>query len=228
MQIATLLLPVLAFQSGGKLDIKDLKVGTGAAVKAGDYVTVDYTGTLLNGKQFDSSIGRKPFKFVVGAGQVIKGWDQGLVGMKVGGSRQLTIPSSLGYGARGAGADIPPNATLKFKISLKGVERVKIQTLRKGSGPAAGAGSTIQVFYKGSLTDGKMFDSNVGRSPFEVVLGQSPVVPGFTMGLLGIKQGEKRKVTIPSALGYGERGAGGVIPPNATLIFEIEAAEVRK
>lgn len=105
-----------------ELKIEDIKVGSGAEVKNGNTVTVHYKGTLTDGKQFDSSYDRgEPFPFKVGAGSVIKGWDQGLVGMKVGGIRRLTIPSSLGYGEAGAGADIPPNSTLLFEIELLSV-----------------------------------------------------------------------------------------------------------
>jgi FKBP-type peptidyl-prolyl cis-trans isomerase len=88
----------------------------------GNTVTVHYTGTLTNGKKFDSSVGRGPFSFILGRGEVIKGWDRGVKGMKIGGIRKLTIPSHLGYGERGAGADIPPNATLLFDVELLKVE----------------------------------------------------------------------------------------------------------
>jgi FKBP-type peptidyl-prolyl cis-trans isomerase len=104
--------------TGGKLQIKDLKVGKGATAKTGDSVTVNYTGWLMDGTKFDSSIGKAPFPFVLGAGQVIPGWDQGVVGMKVGGTRELIIPPSLGYGSQGAGGVIPPDATLKFDVEL--------------------------------------------------------------------------------------------------------------
>jgi FKBP-type peptidyl-prolyl cis-trans isomerase len=104
-----------------ELLIEDLVVGEGAEAVAGKHVTVHYTGTLENGKQFDSSVGRGPFDFPLGAGRVIKGWDQGVAGMKVGGKRKLTIPSDLGYGPRGAGGVIPPNATLIFEVELLGV-----------------------------------------------------------------------------------------------------------
>jgi FKBP-type peptidyl-prolyl cis-trans isomerase len=100
----------------------DLKKGSGAVAKSGDSVQVHYTGWLTEGKKFDSSVDRgSPFVFKLGAGMVIKGWDEGVAGMKVGGKRQLHIPAELGYGARGAGDAIPPNAELIFDVELLGV-----------------------------------------------------------------------------------------------------------
>ncbi|MGE0405573.1 MAG: FKBP-type peptidyl-prolyl cis-trans isomerase [Candidatus Korobacteraceae bacterium] len=97
----------------------DIKVGEGAEAKRGVTVVVHYTGWLENGKKFDSSVDRnKPFPFPLGAGRVIKGWDEGVAGMKVGGKRQLRIPPEIGYGSQGAGGVIPPNATLIFDVEL--------------------------------------------------------------------------------------------------------------
>jgi len=104
------------------LEIQDLQVGSGAEAVSGARVSVHYTGWLTDGTKFDSSVDRgKPFQFQLGAGQVIKGWDQGVAGMKVGGKRKLVIPPEMGYGARGAGRVIPPNAVLVFEVELLGV-----------------------------------------------------------------------------------------------------------
>ncbi len=101
------------------LQYEDTREGTGPAAQSGQTVSVHYTGWLTDGKKFDSSKDRnQPFEFPLGAGRVIKGWDEGVQGMKVGGSRKLTIPANLGYGARGAGGVIPPNATLVFEVDL--------------------------------------------------------------------------------------------------------------
>jgi FKBP-type peptidyl-prolyl cis-trans isomerase FkpA len=102
------------------LIVEEITVGSGAEARGrGQTVSVHYTGWLIDGKEFDSSVRRdEPFDFPLGAGYVIPGWDQGVVGMRVGGKRKLTIPPELGYGARGAGGVIPPNATLVFEIEL--------------------------------------------------------------------------------------------------------------
>src|SRR6476661_488327 len=104
------------------LKYEDIKQGTGDVATAGKTVSVHYTGWLTNGTKFDSSKDRgDPFEFPLGGGRVIKGWDEGVEGMKVGGTRKLTIPPELGYGSRGAGGVIPPNATLVFEVELLAV-----------------------------------------------------------------------------------------------------------
>ena len=110
-------------QTASGLRYADEKIGEGEAAAAGVVVAVHYTGRLENGKVFDSSLPRRaPIEFVLGSGQVIKGWDEGIAGMKPGGKRQLIIPAALGYGARGAGGLIPPNATLLFECELVAIK----------------------------------------------------------------------------------------------------------
>jgi len=120
-----------------KLEIVDEVVGTGPEAKNGDSVKVHYTGTLMNGKQFDSSKGKDPFPVTIGKGMVIKGWDEGLPGMKAGGKRKLTIPWPLAYGDKGSPPSIPPKAALKFDIEL--LEIVAPEADKKDAGPAAKA-----------------------------------------------------------------------------------------
>jgi len=119
--IFLLSLSILANDS--ELKKEDLKLGTGKEAKKGNTVTVHYTGWLKDGKKFDSSLDRKtPFQFTLGRGEVIQGWDRGIVGMKEGGKRKLTIPPALGYGSRGAGNVIPPDSVLIFEVELLKVE----------------------------------------------------------------------------------------------------------
>lgn len=207
--------------------IKDTKVGTGVAAQPFDLLTVNYTGKLAKGgKVFDSTSGKDPFPVVLNVTPVIQGWQEGLLGIKVGGKRTLTIPSKLGYGTMGAPPDIPPSADLVFDVELLKLERAAITTLKKGAGRAAEPKDSVEVHYRGTFADGKEFDSSYGKDTFLVNLGQGGVILGFRQGLLGIRQGEKRRVVIPPQLGYGAKGAGDVIPPNTTITFEIEGIRI--
>ena len=219
-----MVLPLTALLLQGGLKKTDVAMGTGLAARVGDYITVDYTGTLTNGKQFDSSVGKAPFSFVLGAGSVIKGWDQGVVGMKVGGKRKLTIPGALGYGAAGAPPDIPANATLLFDVTMRKIARVTVKVTKKGSGPAVKGRDSVAVLYAGRLTNGTEFDSSAkhGNQPIPFTIGQPGLIPGFSCGTLGMKLGEKRTVTIPYTLAYGDAGRPPVIPAKADLIFDLE------
>ena len=233
------------------LQIEDTIVGDGAEAKSGHDVTVHYTGWLYKdgakGKKFDSSKDRgDPFRFELDGGMVIAGWDEGVQGMKIGGARTLIIPAELGYGARGAGGDIPPNSTLIFDVELLGLsggtEAVELSLIETdtglqyedtvvGEGAEATAGQRVTVHYTGWLFKdggkGKKFDSSKDRGdPFRFRLAGGEVIKGWDEGVQGMKVGGTRMLVIPAALGYGARGAGGAIPPNATLLFEVDLLAV--
>ena len=218
-----------------ELKIVDTVEGKGSAVvKSGDQVRVHYTGKLTDGTVFDSSIPRgEPFEFTVGAGLVIAGWDEGLLGMKAGGKRTLTVPPEMGYGQAGIGP-IPGNATLVFDIELLEIVEVppegelQVQEIAVGSGKQAQAGNLVRVHYIGRLVDGTCFDESYNRGePIEFQLGADMVIRGWEQGIAGMKEGGKRKLTIPYNLAYGADGYPGVIPPYATLVFDVELLEVK-
>jgi peptidylprolyl isomerase len=226
----------------------ELKEGTGATAKVGDMVTAHYTGWFKDGKVFDSSVDRgKPldFKLTTGPGGVIKGWVEGVSGMKEGGKRKLIIPYELAYGEEG-GKGIPPRSELSFEVELLKVkitrkvdvtpkpdEKVittpsglKYVELKAGTGTEAKKGDDVSVHYTGWFDDGTVFDSSVDRGePISFELGAGNVIKGWDEGLAGMKEGGKRKLIIPYQLAYGERGRPG-IPPKSQLNFEVELVKV--
>lgn len=244
-----------AVTTASGLQYIELAPGAGDQPKPGDVVEVHYRGTLADGTQFDSSYERgDPIQFVLGVGAVIPGWDEGIALMRKGGKATLIIPPNLAYGARGAGGVIPPNATLTFEVELVEIRPgapaapaevdesqftttpsgLKYVDLAPGTGAEATAGKTAAVHYTGWLTDGTRFDTSrdpnrpMGRQqPFTFTLGRGEVIKGWDEGVAGMKVGGKRQLIIPPGLAYGDRGAGNVIPPGATLIFEVELIDVK-
>ncbi len=222
--------------------------GAGREAEPGTRVSVHYTGMLDDGTVFDSSYDRgDPISFVLGIGQVIPGWDEGIDLMAAGGKGRLIIPPELAYGSAGAGGVIPPDATLTFDVELVDVQDgppgspeapqeiaadqftetesgLRYHDIVEGEGDPAQAGDVVQVHYTGWLEeDGFKFDSSLDRGdPFVFQLGGGQVIAGWDEGVAGMKPGGQRQLIIPAELGYGERGAGNIIPPGATLIFEVE------
>ena len=230
-----------------ELLIEDLVVGSGSPVGVGDFLIMDYVGVSYStGLQFDASWDRgSPFPFELGAGRVIQGWDQGIVGMSVGGRRSLTIPPELAYGENGSGSgSIGPNETLVFVVDLiasvpanlekptedltsESTTELKTNDISEGSGATVQPGNVVYIHYVGvSASTGEQFDSSWdrGRSEFiGYISGTGNIIQGLDEGLLGMQVGGRRTVVIPPDLAYGENGAGdGLIAPNETLIFTVD------
>lgn len=222
--------------------------GNGRQAQKGDKVSVHYTGKLTNDTVFDTSYKRgQPISFKLGAGQVIKGWDEGIALLHVGDKATFTIPANLGYGEMAVG-NIPANSTLIFDVELvdakepvvpkpfdvKGKDTIttasglKLIKLNSTEGVQPQTGQYVVVNYSGYLLDGKMFDSSVERGePFSFPLGRKQVIPGWDEGIALLKVGEKARLVIPYQLAYGERGIPPVIPPSSTLVFDVELLEVK-
>lgn len=230
------------------LQYADLEKGQGQIVLPADIVTTHFTIWVQDedGNQYiTSSQGDQPLTFVQGRGDVVfPGWEEGVLGMQTGGKRLLVVPPELALGETG-GSGIPANATLLMEIEL--VERQSPPSLTRvpdseftttesglsyydietGDGETPQPGQTVVVNYSGWLEDGTLFDSSLTRGEtFSFTLGQGSVIPGWEEGLAGMRVGGKRQLIIPPDLAYGEAGAGGVIPANATLIFEIELLDI--
>jgi peptidylprolyl isomerase len=221
--------------------------GNGKKPVVGDKVKVHYTGTLLDGTKFDSSVDRgQPFTFELGMGRVIKGWDEGIALLNVGDKASFVIPAELGYGPQ-ANGKIPANSILKFDVELLDIIAApkpwdmtgkKVETTQSGLGYVMFAkgkngkkpvkGDKVKVHYSGFFTDGKKFDSSVERGePIEFQVGKGQVIKGWDEGLMLLGVGDKAKFIIPYSLAYGEQGRGP-IPPKSDLIFDVELIDVKE
>ncbi len=225
-----------------------IKEGVGTPIKSGQLIKVQYKGWLTDSTLFDDSYARgEPLEFSLGAGQVIAGWDRGLVGMKVGEIRKLSLPYELAYGDRAIGP-IPAKSDLLFEVELiaaqepllpdafpKDLKTMKWQRIdpgvsfvdeKQGEGTAAMPGTKIKLHYSGWISQGRKFASSkdLGK-PLEVVLGANKLIKGWETGLEGLKPGAIRWLRVSPAMGYGSK-AYSAIPPNSTLIFRIEIISV--
>ncbi len=227
-----------------EFSIETITPGDGPAPQDGDVVVIHYIGLLPDGGEFDNTYTRnQPIAFAVGRGMVIPGWEQAVLAMNVGEKAKVTIPPDLAFGAEGIQGIIPPNAVLFMEIELleikpgspespTEIDEADIVTtetglqyvdLVVGDGVQPETGGIVILNYTGWLEDGTKFDSSIDRDePITLSLGQGQVIPGWDEGIATMNIGGKRQLIIPPALAYGETGYSGVIPPNATLIFDIE------
>ena len=222
--------------------------GKGKKTETGTNVVVHYSGYLKDGKMFDSSVKRgEPFKFELGAGQVIKGWEEGLYLMKEGDKFRFIIPYALAYGEAGRPPQIPEKSDLIFDVELIQVlppivvekfditgkkeyttpSGLKYYIVHEGTGDLVKSGDKVQVHYTGYFLDGKVFDSSVKRGqPIELSVGIGQVIKGWDEGLQLMKKGDKIRFLIPYTLAYGEKGYPGAIPPKSDLIFDVELVNI--
>jgi peptidylprolyl isomerase len=226
--------------------------GTGESAVDGDAIHILYTGWLTDGTKFDSSFNSDPprsFPIVMGQPGAISGFLEATSGMKMGEKRTVVMPPEQGYGAQGTpDGPIPPNAHLIFQVEAQRIEKsgdprdvefnpelgidldamtmsetgLYWTTTQEGAGQPAVPGDSMGIHYTGKLADGTVFDSSVDREALPMILEETALIAGWTEGVTGMVLGEKRLLVIPPALGYGFPGRQGAIPPNATLIFEVE------
>ncbi|XP_071967466.1 peptidyl-prolyl cis-trans isomerase FKBP10 [Engystomops pustulosus] len=202
-------------------------------VKDSDFVRYHYNGTLLDGTYFDSSYSRSStYDTYVGSGWLIKGMDQGLLGMCAGEWRKIIVPPFLAYGEKGYGTIIPPHASLVFHVLMidfhnpKDGITVQNQVIPKDCKRRAVTGDYVRYHYNGTLMDGALFDSSYSRNTtYNTYIGMGYIIPGMDAGLQGVCIGEWRKIIIPPHLGYGEKGAGNSIPGSAVLIFNVHVID---
>ena len=231
------------------LKIIEVQEGEGSLAKKGDIMSVIYTAWYLDGEQFDSYQDREaPYRFRLGFEQVLPGLEEGVSTMRPGGKRVLILPPQLAFGKEGQGL-VPPDTWVKFEVELVQIDPGPVSPgpwsdvgfdiavtesglqyvdflIGEGSSPTPQ--SEIIVHYSGFLDDGTLFDSSYVRgTPIRFSLEGGELIPGWIEGVLTMKEGGKRKLIIPPHLGYGDNGYRKQIPPNATLVYDIELLMVR-
>ncbi|GAA6217977.1 peptidyl-prolyl cis-trans isomerase FKBP10-like [Lates japonicus] len=200
---------------------------------ASDFVRYHYNGTLLSGEAFDSSYSRNnTYNAYLGQGDLIKGMDEGLLGMCVGERRIIIVPPFLAYGEDGYGTLVPPQATLVFEVLLVDMFNPKddlivvAKEVPEGCTRRTVTGDYIRYHYNGTFQDGTAFDSSYQRnSTYNTYIGMGYVIQGVDKALLGLCIGEKRRITVPPHMAYGEDGVGDLIPGSAVLVFDIHVID---
>lgn len=232
------------------LRVKEIVEGEGATPLKGDVVSIHYTASYVGGNEFDDTRRRgAPMKFVMGRGQLLPGLEEGVASMRKGGRLILTLPPELAYGKEGRPPVVPPDQWVKFDVELVDIELgpppiqpwndagmeilvtdsgLQFIDFEVGTGDYPKVGGTVVVHYTGFLADGTLFDSSYYQGyPLEFEVSPEDLVPGWLEGLLTMREGGKRKLIIPPFLAYGKQGFGKSIPPDATLVYDIELLEVR-
>lgn len=232
------------------LRVIELVEGEGPTPKKGDIISLNYTGWYLDGDEFDSTsrLGH-PGKFRLGTDTLLPGLEEGVSTMRRGAKRIFILPPELAFGAEGRPGVVPRDAWVKFEVEMVEIEDgppdplpwneagMEFYTTQSGlqfvdfvigEGEFPELGSNVVVHYSGYLDDATLFDSSYLRGrPVEFELTEDRLIRGFVEGLLTMRAGGQRKLVIPPFLGYGEDGFGKIVPPNATLIYDIELLEVR-
>ena len=229
-----------------KLVITDITDGEGVGAAVGDLIAVHYVGVLSSdGTRFDGNFGSSPFSLTLGKGQVIKGWDEGLLGMKAGGMRQLDIPADLAYGDSGSGDIIKPGAALSFVVEMVGIipatdpadepqltiagaaasSTLQSKDLIEGKGDAIAAGDTVAlhiVAYRGD-TGEKITSTWPEGAPVSLTLEEGGSLPGIVKGVPGMKVGGRRQMTIPYADAFGADGNKEMkLPAKTDLVLVVD------
>jgi FKBP-type peptidyl-prolyl cis-trans isomerase len=210
------------------LRYKILEPGVGEPAVAGRYVQVQYVASTLKGELFDQTDPDRPAGFVMWSGRVPRGWDEGVSGMRVGEKRRLILTPEMMCGPY-PGDVVLPDGVLVFDMELMGVlPGVRYTKVAEGDGAIAGPGDVVRVHYLAYLgRDRACYDSTYDRGePVELRIGTGEVIQGWELGVAGMVEGEKRAIEIPPYLGYGPRGAAGVIPPGASLRYTVELVRV--
>lgn len=236
---------VPADADGSEYAETDLSTGEGPSVGEGDVAVIRYVGVAAStGVEVDTAWAPTAVRsFTVGSGEVIEGWDRGVVGMSVGGLRQLVVPPELAFGDEGTEV-VAPDETLVYVVELLGLlpadvtkpdvdvpdalaVELGIRDVTEGDGPVAQPGSTLVMQYVGvSQSTGEEFDTSWGRAPFTFTLGQGQVIQGWDDGIQGMAAGGRRELIIPGEQAYGDAGSGAAIGPNETLVFVVDLVAV--